>query len=1140
MLKSQSLIKAIRKYRMTFDNKQYQSWKWHNYTQWADLSFRPLIIMQIIFIIIKLSTVANNTLLWIIFGAQIFVHFILFSFVPKIIYKESKFLQIVPLIQQECFCILCYFVLNESYLMFYTAICVIFQSMYSTILCKLFALAIFFIQTFFLSNISSFEGLYLTLSLMIMQIIRKELQQLQHFINLQALFLIIDSTPQAMCIAHKDKNWLLYSNKVFDNLAQKLESTNQSETDQSPEKTTSNNLTKNQLTFLQNLQLDELNNNQKSAQFDLDDDDLYIEDQYKIKNVIYSKDKNTIQSSRAFFYDTPTDRPKNHVQFQKFFQSFKNPEDESIIKKTFTSDVAMKIEVNNPPQQHLTSAGKKSPRKKSNIPNIKVPKPYMTPSRKISADCLLNSKENRSSGHKQSLLDQEGNLINKTKPIYVHKMKFLINVLENCKFFDNDDELQIYFIHEVNQILLRAKLKKLESIKKNLLRSISHELLTNFNAVFGFIKQSQDRLLKQESCHLQLEQALSYTKLQLYKIYDFFDYRDILEDSFQLKQDKFDINTVILECVDLFRNQIERKSLLINVELPETSQIISGDRQRLCQVILNLIGNSIRFTYQGGISIIVQKQEYIESMVGIDVNSAIQEDNNNLIEVQVNDTGIGMTEDELSILRKKLHLTDEDEKVSKHSVGIGLGLSVSKQIIKLMAPKNQNYLSVESIKDEGTRFNFLLNYYEESNQNSNFLQRSNNHTVPFLDAQSTQQVRVMNYNKCNNIQITDKVGQSEMQIDILLNSCNCKIALIVDDEEFNIEVLSHMVKQLGFEIDSAFNGKQALEKVQTQLLKRCNQFNCVGYNCILMDINMPMMNGWETVQRIRQIENEIHLTRTIPVIAVTGFCSIKDQQKSINEGFNSVLIKPATKEKLIETFNRLQCQINIHNIYINKINNVITCQKVKGYIRFIDQTITHWKFWSWQNINIAEIYRKSIQNFMSKYNRYFSTLSNLQGIDFKIKKIQVDDKVIKMQIWDTAGQERYQTITQTYYKGAMGIILVFAVNDQETFNDIDKWMNQIKQHASDNIIKVLIGNKTDLPDRCITYDQALKLAQKYNIPYFETSAKDGININDTFLQIAKLVKEQTEKLPQQQNRSFNKLSPTQNHDQQKQDQPMCC
>ncbi|CAD8108723.1 unnamed protein product [Paramecium primaurelia] len=172
-------------------------------------------------------------------------------------------------------------------------------------------------------------------------------------------------------------------------------------------------------------------------------------------------------------------------------------------------------------------------------------------------------------------------------------------------------------------------------------------------------------------------------------------------------------------------------------------------------------------------------------------------------------------------------------------------------------------------------------------------------------------------------------------------------------------------------------------------------------------------------------------------------------------------------------------------------------------------------------------------------NQFKTSFLSTIGIDFKIKKISVDEKVIKMQIWDTAGQERYQTITQTYYKGAMGIILVFAVNDQESFHDIEKWMNQIKQHASDNIIKVLIGNKTDLPDRCITYEQAMKMAQKYNIPYFETSAKEGTNINDTFQQIAKQIKEQIEKLPQQSNNTFNKLNPSANQVQEKQDSSCC-
>lgn len=73
-----------------------------------------------------------------------------------------------------------------------------------------------------------------------------------------------------------------------------------------------------------------------------------------------------------------------------------------------------------------------------------------------------------------------------------------------------------------------------------------------------------------------------------------------------------------------------------------------------------------------------------------------------------------------------------------------------------------------------------------------------------------------------------------------------------------------------------------------------------------------------------------------------------------------------------------------------------------------------------------------------------------------------------MQIWDTAGQERFKTITQTYYKGAMGIIMTYAVNDRDSFTSLENWLKQIKLHASENVIKVLVGNKSDCADRQVT------------------------------------------------------------------------
>lgn len=131
------------------------------------------------------------------------------------------------------------------------------------------------------------------------------------------------------------------------------------------------------------------------------------------------------------------------------------------------------------------------------------------------------------------------------------------------------------------------------------------------------------------------------------------------------------------------------------------------------------------------------------------------------------------------------------------------------------------------------------------------------------------------------------------------------------------------------------------------------------------------------------------------------------------------------------------------------------------------------------------------------------------GIDFKIKILQVDDKKIKMQIWDTAGQERFKTITQTYYKGSMGVILTYAVDDRDSFNNIENWMRQIKSQASESICKILVGNKSDIQGekRKVSSEEGRKLAENYGIPFFETSAKDDENIASAFQTIAKEIKE---------------------------------
>lgn len=121
------------------------------------------------------------------------------------------------------------------------------------------------------------------------------------------------------------------------------------------------------------------------------------------------------------------------------------------------------------------------------------------------------------------------------------------------------------------------------------------------------------------------------------------------------------------------------------------------------------------------------------------------------------------------------------------------------------------------------------------------------------------------------------------------------------------------------------------------------------------------------------------------------------------------------------------------------------------------------------------------------------------GIDFKIKTIELNGKRVKLQIWDTAGQERFRTITTAYYRGAQGILLVYDVTDEDSFKNIRNWIKNIENHAADNVEKLLVGNKCDMVgEKVVEKSQGLSLAEEYGIPFFETSAKNNINVVEAF------------------------------------------
>ena len=148
------------------------------------------------------------------------------------------------------------------------------------------------------------------------------------------------------------------------------------------------------------------------------------------------------------------------------------------------------------------------------------------------------------------------------------------------------------------------------------------------------------------------------------------------------------------------------------------------------------------------------------------------------------------------------------------------------------------------------------------------------------------------------------------------------------------------------------------------------------------------------------------------------------------------------------------------------------------------------------SVGKSSILRKYCKNeFLDKY---ITTI----GIDFQIKNLTINNKKIKLQVWDTAGQERYRVVTKNYFNTSDGFIIIYDITNRETFTNINNWIEQITTIVGNNVKCVIFGNKNDLNNkRKVETDEGKELAEKFNFKFFETSAKEGNNIEEGFKSI---------------------------------------
>ncbi|KAL5101958.1 hypothetical protein RYX36_006285, partial [Vicia faba] len=140
-------------------------------------------------------------------------------------------------------------------------------------------------------------------------------------------------------------------------------------------------------------------------------------------------------------------------------------------------------------------------------------------------------------------------------------------------------------------------------------------------------------------------------------------------------------------------------------------------------------------------------------------------------------------------------------------------------------------------------------------------------------------------------------------------------------------------------------------------------------------------------------------------------------------------------------------------------------------------------------------------NILSRFTRNEFCLESKStiGVEFATRTLQVEGKTVKAQIWDTAGQERYRAITSAYYRGAVGALLVFDITKRQTFENVLRWLRELRDHADSNIVIMLAGNKSDLNHlRSVSTEDAESLAEKERLSFLETSALEALNVEKAF------------------------------------------